>query len=120
MNLDDLRGRLSGVAGTWEKFVAKCPAHDDNRSSLSVGVGEEGHILVKCHAGCETPAVASALGLEMRDLMPKGNGHAGQPFTIRKTYDYQDEDGRLLYQVVRLEPKDFRVRRPDGAGGWIW
>ena len=24
----------------------------------------------------------------------------------------------LLYQVVRLEPKDFRCRRPDGAGGW--
>jgi 5S rRNA maturation endonuclease (ribonuclease M5) len=35
-------------------------------------------------------------------------------------YDYVDEEGRLLYQVVRLEPKDFRQRRPDGRGGWIW
>lgn len=35
-------------------------------------------------------------------------------------YDYLDEAGHLLYQVVRYEPKDFRQRRPDGNGGWIW
>ena len=29
-------------------------------------------------------------------------------------------DGALLYQVLRLEPKDFRQRRPNGNGGWIW
>jgi hypothetical protein len=26
----------------------------------------------------------------------------------------------LLFEVVRREPKDFRQRRPDGDGGWIW
>ena len=35
-------------------------------------------------------------------------------------YDYIDSDGTLLYQVLRLEPKSFRQRRPDGEGGWIW
>ena len=35
-------------------------------------------------------------------------------------YDYTDSDGTLLYQVLRLEPKSFRQRRPDGNGGWIW
>ena len=35
------------------------------------------------------------------------------------TYDYPDESGTLLYQKVRLEPKAFRLRRPDGQGGWI-
>ena len=25
-----------------------------------------------------------------------------------------------MFQVCRLEPKDFRQRRPDGHGGWIW
>jgi hypothetical protein len=39
---------------------------------------------------------------------------------IVKTYDYNDADGSLLYQVCRLEPKSFRQRRPDGNGGWIW
>jgi hypothetical protein len=31
-----------------------------------------------------------------------------------------DEDGVLLYQVCRFEPKTFRQRRPDGNGGWKW
>ncbi|WP_259695913.1 toprim domain-containing protein [Pseudomonas frederiksbergensis] len=35
-------------------------------------------------------------------------------------YDYTDEDGHVLYQVVRFEPKDFRQRHPDGNGGWVW
>jgi hypothetical protein len=39
---------------------------------------------------------------------------------IVATYDYKDEEGQLLYQVVRYEPKEFRQRRPDGRGGWIW
>ena len=39
---------------------------------------------------------------------------------IIATYDYRDETGKLLYQVVRYAPKDFRQRRPDGKGEWIW
>lgn len=35
-------------------------------------------------------------------------------------YDYQDERGVVLYQTVRYDPKDFRQRRPDGNGGWVW
>ncbi len=39
---------------------------------------------------------------------------------IETTYDYRDEDGKLLFQVVRFDPKDFRQRRTDGTGGWKW
>jgi hypothetical protein len=35
-------------------------------------------------------------------------------------YDYTDAKGDVLYQVVRLEPKSFRQRRPDDKGGWVW
>jgi RecA-family ATPase len=37
----------------------------------------------------------------------------------RATYQYTDETGVLLYEVLRYEPKTFRQRRPDGNGGWI-
>ena len=40
--------------------------------------------------------------------------------TITDTYDYLDEHGVLVFQTVRYVPKDFRQRRPDGKGGWIW
>ena len=35
-------------------------------------------------------------------------------------YDYRDEIGQLLFQVVRYEPKNFWQRCPDGKGGWHW
>ncbi|MBA7521434.1 hypothetical protein ES705_13541 [subsurface metagenome] len=39
---------------------------------------------------------------------------------ITKTYDYTDEKGKLLFQVCRYEPKDFRQRRPGDKDEWIW
>jgi KaiC/GvpD/RAD55 family RecA-like ATPase len=36
------------------------------------------------------------------------------------TYDYLDEAGAFLYQVVRYEPKDFRQRRRDPAAPERW
>jgi hypothetical protein len=39
---------------------------------------------------------------------------------IVATYDYVDESGAMLSQVVRFEPKTFRQRRPNGNGGWSW
>jgi putative DNA primase/helicase len=57
--------------------------------------------------------VLEAAGLKMADLF--NNSCKAQI----DTYDYCDEPGKLLYQVVRYVPKDFRLRRPDGNGGWI-
>ena len=31
------------------------------------------------------------------------------------TYDYRDEAGQVLYQVLRFEPKAFRQRAKDGV-----
>jgi Protein of unknown function (DUF3631) len=41
-------------------------------------------------------------------------------FTIIATYEYTDEFGAPLFQVVRCAPKDFRQRRHNGKGGWTW
>jgi 5S rRNA maturation endonuclease (ribonuclease M5) len=48
------------------------------------------------------------------------NGSSAPEWKIVATYDYTDASGNLLYQVCRLVPKDFRQRRPDGNGGWVW
>jgi hypothetical protein len=39
---------------------------------------------------------------------------------VAATHSYTDAAGKLLYQVLRLEPKAFACRRPAAAGGWIW
>ncbi len=56
-------------SGQW---IARCPAHDDHNPSLSIAQGDDGRVLLRCHAGCETAAVVAALGLAMRDLFPDG------------------------------------------------
>jgi RecA-family ATPase len=54
---------------------------------------------------------AALLAVKTMPTSPQGK--------IIATYDYTNESGELLYQVCRLEPKDFRQRRPTGTG-WIW
>jgi hypothetical protein len=57
-------GRLIGRA----EVMALCPSHDDRDPSLSVREGDDGRCLLWCFAGCETPSVIEALGLEWSDL----------------------------------------------------
>lgn len=40
--------------------------------------------------------------------------------SIVARYPYPDENGGLLFEVVRFEPKSFAQRRPDEQGGWVW
>ncbi len=118
MTARDFVSRLEGVSKSANGFEARCPAHKDHRASLSVTDGDKG-IVLYCHAGCQPEAIARALGLQMSDLFNGDPKRNGKP-SIVATYDYTDESGKALFQVVRFEPKDFRQRRPDGAGGWAW
>ncbi len=43
---------LHGVQGYGPQWTARCPAHEDARSSLSVAQGNDGRALLTCHAGC--------------------------------------------------------------------
>jgi putative DNA primase/helicase len=113
-----------------------CPFHDDSAASFQLSP-DHGF----CHAGCNPPSgnskrwspidlwmrakgvdfktavsdLAEKHGIEIqREPQPKGKR---EPVA---TYDYTDDDGNLLFQVCRFEPKDFRQRRPDGKGGWTW
>ena len=111
--------RLVGVRPSNGGYEARCPAHEDQHASLSIARGDDQRVLLHCHAGCAPVAVCQALGLRMGDLFPPSNDGAGLG-RILATYDYRDAAGDLLFQVVRFEGKDFRQRRPDGKGGWIW
>jgi 5S rRNA maturation endonuclease (ribonuclease M5) len=58
------------------------------------------------------------MGIATSDLFPERESAVRR--RIVATYDYADAMGELLFQVVRYDPKDFRQRRPDGRGGWMW
>jgi putative DNA primase/helicase len=115
---DTILGRFPAAKKSRSGYVATCPAHEDKHPSLSV-TAKAGKVLLHCHAGCSVEAVCAAAGIEPRDLFLPEPKTAPRR-RIAATYDYRDETGGLLFQSVRYEPKSFRYRRPDGAGGHGW
>ncbi len=113
--LDEYLTRLKGVTQSGDGYKALCPAHDDRNPSLSIRQGHNGRPLLYCHAGCSYETIIAAMGLER-----SAPGPTAAARQIVATYDYDDESGTLRYQKVRYAPKDFRIRRSDGNGGWDW
>lgn len=107
-----------------------------NRGSMSVDLdkgtwydneaGEGGGVLalVKRQTGLTNGRAVSYLredlSIPIEDDRPLQK--PATPKRIVATYDYFDEDGDLVFQVCRYEPKDFRQRRPDPTGReeWSW
>jgi putative DNA primase/helicase len=107
-----LKGKRTEVSNT---VMARCPVHDDNEASLALR-DIDGKIVFHCHAGCPQEAILSAL--RARGVWPKRGERAGEE--IVAAYDYKDEQGQVLFQVIRCAPKSFWQRRPDGQCGWVW
>ena len=103
----------------WE---ARCPAHKDSQASLSVDEGDDGRVLVKCHAGCQVADICYAMNVELKDLFQADTlMEAISQSREEAIYDYRDEGGDVLFQVVRYRnPKTFRQRRKDEQGEWVW
>jgi putative DNA primase/helicase len=104
-------GRKAG--GGW---MVRCPVHDDREPSLSIRDGGDGKVLVHCHAGCSQAAVIAAL--KDLGLWPERDKRLERRCVVAE-YNYTDESGSLIYQILRTEPKGFFQRYPDGLGGWI-
>jgi putative DNA primase/helicase len=127
--IDRVLGRLrerGEVKPRGKGWRCLCPAHADTNPSLDVDY-RDGRVLLICRSrGCSAASIAQTLGLTFRDLFD-ADVPSSVPFEQRvlRTYDYCDERGTVLFQAVRLwapppKNKDFRQRRPDGKGGWVW
>jgi hypothetical protein len=128
------RQELPGLTnGRGDQALALCPFHEDTAPSLSInlksgvfychGCGVKGDVFnfyQKRH-GCDFKgALAGLAQFAGVEEPPQSRGK------IVATYDYLDSNGKLVFQVCRIEPgkngkkKDFSQRRPDGKGGFIW
>ena len=67
-----LLSRLEGVRKTGaDRWVARCPAHEDRRPSLSIRELADGRVLLHDFSGrCSTADVVMAVGLDLADLFP--------------------------------------------------
>jgi putative DNA primase/helicase len=113
-----------------DSVSARCPFHDDKTPSMSIDLKAGRWFCHTCNVGggildferkltgnddreCWT-AINATIG---RDAPKASESKHG---TLVAAYDYRDANGEVVYQAMRYEPKDFRQRRPDGKGGWIW
>ena len=72
MSVDALLVKLDRVRETGQgRWVARCPAHEDKRPSLSIRELPDGRILLNDFGGCGIEEVLAALSLEFSDLYPE-------------------------------------------------
>ena len=97
------------------------PGHSRADRSLSVTLKPDAPdgFICHSHAGDNDLACKDFIRDKLGLNKWKPNGSVSQR-KIVATYDYVDEYANQLFQVVRFEPKDFRQRRSDGNGGWLW
>ena len=113
--MQDIISRLDGVKKSGGGYIARCPAHEDKRQSLSISTGKDGKILLKCHAGCNVEAIVRALGLSMKDLFPEDTPPLSRKKELVAIYEYLSGAQKLRYS-----DKSFSWRRPNGKGGWVY
>jgi hypothetical protein len=136
--LEYCRGMGLDMRRAGREWTCLCPLHEERSPSFCANTDKN---LFHCHGCGEGGTVIDlhaklrgiSIGEAMRDLSPAGgNGdqlpHAhGRPQSASSpsrtevaAYDYQDATGRVRFQVVRYEPKDFRQCRIDECGARVW
>lgn len=86
------------------RWRSRCPAcAGDSRSALSIGIGDNGCVLLKCFkSGCSPDEIAGALGLDIEDLFPPKDAYAS---TLRRrsmlsagqALDLLDDEANLIF-----------------------
>lgn len=124
------------IGGGFKK-TAKCPFHEDGSPSFSVDT-EKG--LWHCFGGCGGGSVIDLIAMfenmnpssvlkmfgskdyERTPAQFQGGDSKAEKVkpVIDKIYSYQNALGVEVYQAIRMRPKSFRQRHPDGKGGWVW
>ncbi len=105
-----------------------CPVHGGAGPNFSVSL-ETG--LACCHSQCgkgwDLIGVEQELsGFDFIRAKERVFELIGRPLVpwdernLQAVYDYTDEAGTLLYQVLRYFGKEFKQRRPAGSIGWTW
>ena len=77
--MTDAASIIRALSGRWHGRygLARCPAHDDHRPSLSLADGHDGRLLAHCFAGCEWSAIHDALSQQALAIGQGGRPYAG-------------------------------------------
>ena len=111
LSFDEVLSCLENVKQHGEKATARCPAHDDNKESLSIARGNYGEAVCNCFAGCAQADIFKAIYSRLNKQPEFEDDKPIKPKrTTRKVvarYDYTDENGEIINTKIRYSNKDF-------------
>jgi hypothetical protein len=74
--IDTILERVQGLKQTGaDRWISRCPAHDDSSPSLSIRATGDGRVLLHCFAGCEVGDVLNAMVLTYAALFDAPLAH---------------------------------------------
>lgn len=120
MRIDDFLSKVHRVQGRAPTWRSLCPVHqgEGRHSNLTLAIteGNDGKILLKCHAGCSPEAIVEKLGLTMADLFAEEHRETG---STRWTQEHADRALRL--RGLRPETIDyFRITTDLKRQAWAF
>lgn len=87
------------------RWLCRCPAHDDRSPSLTVSEGDDGRILIHCFAGCGANDVIAAVGVNASELFPPTDGITRYEPIRRREKASQGSYDEALVEVTRADVK---------------
>lgn len=114
--LDSTLVRLKGVKRTSTGWTAQCPAHDDRAPSLSVREGDDGRVLLKCHAGCSAEQVVQSMGMHMSDLFVPSKQSIDRQRRPPSRAAFPSEEAALAHLARKFGPPTSRWAYLDAHG----
>lgn len=97
--------------GHANSLMVRCTAHDDGQASLHVSAGTDSQpVVLKCHAGCENADILREANLDWAEVCkPLDQAEQRNRPTIQPiAYQYEDENGQVLFETVRMYTKEGR------------
>ena len=108
--LEKVLSRVPNHRRSGKGYRACCPAHEDRNPSLSISVGDDGRVLLKCFASCRAETIVNALGLTMADLFSDRHDQAS---------GLQQSPPEKIFQRSEDAARVFRLGEPSGQWSYL-
>ncbi len=110
--IDRVLARLEKVSPCGDGWSACCPAHHDDKPSMTVGVGNDGKVLVDCKIGCGFDKIVAALEMDpgdfFADKQPKKKRSKPEPDP-----EPEPDKPELIERMTRLAAKYEKALTPE-------
>lgn len=90
--------QLDAVKPRGDVVLAKCPAHDDDKASLSVTMGNKG-VLLYCFAGCDLERICDRLGIGVTQLFYDYAEHGN--------WQQEADVDRLFHEMIKAYDPEY-------------